>query len=508
LGYNGFQRHEADGHAITQGRPLEEQATFDDDKFFRNLFVQLCSQPADALESEFLEIKGWCKDEKELTEKLADAASCLANHEGGVVLVGIGEGSKNQRFSRCPFANLSPKWLVARVQDHTHPPVECEGLDLTSVLAEVLGTGDAHVYALQVQRNKCVSGHANSKGISRVRSGKECKPQFISEDDRTKMIVPDATLDDLSLGSIQWAIGQHSRHFSTPETFADCWDFLDRSGLLLPEGGSGRVTLAALLLFGKDAAFARRSVGCETVIDIHGEHRTVRKNIVESLRETILSERAVLRVALPSIPDKTLRELVVNAYVHRCWRTNGPVTITVSDTALDIQNPGDLLGGLSVGNLLYGVPVYRNFLLAEGMRFSGLSDKIGQGIDLVFKSVLSGGFDFPVFESSNGTFRASVPLARSEEFREFVRRRSASLSQLDELVVLRYLWGASEADFKQLSDALQRGRDIARRVVQAMEKKQMVEVVDGRFCLTRALRLDIETSFNADQMSLELSGSA
>ena len=236
--------------------------------------------------------------------------------------------------------------------------------------------------------------------------------------------------------------------------------------------------------------------------------RTVRKNIIESLRETILSERAVLRTALPSIPDKTLRELVVNAYVHRCWRTNGPVTIAVSDTALDIQNPGDLLGGLHVGNLLYGVPVYRNFLLAEGMRFSGLSDKIGQGIDLVFKTVLTGGFDFPVFESSNGTFRASVSLARSEEFREFVRRRSASLSQLDELVVLRYLWGASEADFKQLSDALQRGRDIARRVVQAMEKKQMIEVVDGRFCLTRALRLDIETSFNADQMSLELSGSS
>lgn len=140
------------------------------------------------------------------------------------------------------------------------------------------------------------------------------------------------------------------------------------------------------------------------------------------------------------------------------------------------------------------------------MRFAGLSDKIGQGIDLVFKTVLSGGFDFPVFDSSNGTFRASIPLARSEEFREFVRRRGTSLSQLDELVVLRYLWGAGEADFKQLSDALQRGRDIARRVVQAMEKKQMIEIVGGMFCLTHGLRLDVERSFNADQLSLDLFG--
>ena len=461
------------------------------------------------MESEFLEIKGWCKDEKELTEKLADAASCLANHEGGAVLVGIGEGSKNQRFSRCPFPNLSPTWLVARVQDNTHPPVECHGLDLTSVLAEVRGTSDAHVFALQVQRKKCVSGHATSKGISRVRSGKECKPLFISEDDRTKMVVSDATMDELSVGSIQWAISQHNRHFPAAETFADCWDFLARGGLLLPdENGSGHVTLAALLLFGKDASFSRRSVACDTVINIHGEHRTLRKNIIESLREAILSERAALRVALLSVPETTLRELAVNAYVHRCWRTNGPVTLTVSDTAFDIQNPGDLLAGLHVGNLLYGVPVYRNFLLAEGMRFCGLSDKIGLGIDLVFKTVLSGGFDFPVFESSNGMFRASIPLSRSEEFREFVRHRGASLSQLDELVVLRYLWGASEASFQQLSDALQRGRDIARRVVQAMEKKQMIEIVGGMFRLTPALRLDIDRSFNADQMSLDLFGTA
>src|SRR5437660_1143991 len=69
-----------------------------DEKFFRNLFVQLCVQPADALENESLEIKGWCHNEKELTEKVVDAASCLANAQGGVVLVGVGEESTAQKF--------------------------------------------------------------------------------------------------------------------------------------------------------------------------------------------------------------------------------------------------------------------------------------------------------------------------------------------------------------------------------------------------------------------------
>ena len=91
------------------------------------------------------------------------------------------------------------------------------------------------------------------------------------------------------------------------------------------------------------------------------------------------------------------------------------------------------------------------------MRFAGLSDKIGQGIDIVFKTVLGGGFDFPIFESANNSFRAAIPLARSEEFREFVRRRGSSLSQLDELIVLRYLLATGNSDFKHLSEVLQHG---------------------------------------------------
>ena len=285
-----------------------------------------------------------------------------------------------------------------------------------------------------------------------MRTGKDCKPLFIAEDDRTKLVVPDSTTDDLAISSIEWAMNQHNRHFQTSVTFADCWDYLARSGLLRTDDDPGQVTLAALLLYGKDTAFAKRSVACETVIQIYGEHRVLRKNVIESVRELIASENALLKSAIPSIPAVTLRELIVNAYTHRCWRTNGPVSLTVDSSDFNIQNPGDLLAGLHTGNLLYGVPVYRNYLLAEGMRFAGLSDKIGQGIDIVFKTVLSGGFDFPVFECSNGTFRASIPLARSDQFREFVRRRGTSLSQLDELVVLRFLWGAEQADFKQVSD--------------------------------------------------------
>ncbi len=52
----------------------------------------------------------------------------------------------------------------------------------------------------------------------------------------------------------------------------------------------------------------------------------------------------------------------------------------------------------------------------------------------------AGRFDFPVFESKENRFRVRLDLDRSDEFREFVRRRSQSLGQLEEILVLRLLW--------------------------------------------------------------------
>jgi hypothetical protein len=45
--------------------------------------------------------------------------------------------------------------------------------------------------------------------------------------------------------------------------------------------------------------------------------------------------------------------------------------------SLEIENPGDLVPGLQANNLIYCVPAYRNFLLAEGMRFAGFADNTG-----------------------------------------------------------------------------------------------------------------------------------
>lgn len=105
----------------------------------RNVFVQLMENPVERVENERLEIKGWCHDEKELTEKMVEATSCLANAKGGMVLIGI--ESKRPNFSPCPFRNVSVAWIEARIKDNTVPPVECEVYDASEGLKSVRGIG-------------------------------------------------------------------------------------------------------------------------------------------------------------------------------------------------------------------------------------------------------------------------------------------------------------------------------------------------------------------------------
>jgi ATP-dependent DNA helicase RecG len=475
----------------------------------RKIISDLLTQTADEVESEEIEIKSWCSNERELADKVAEACACLANTSGGFVIVGVAEGTTGRKFSACPHSGITTSWLQSNVHNLTRPPVDCFPFDASQVLADIVGCPSGNLYALRVPRTRYISGHLTHKGISKVRRGKECQPQYLAEDDRTSVTVPEITVDDLSTASIDWGIAQHQKHFRTSVAWSERAEFLAQAQLLrpyLPEEEylpQFQPSLAALLLFGKASVIQRNIPFFETVVITDRERIPIRKNVIDSVRELCISENSILRSRLPHIPADVLKELVVNAYIHRCYRTPGPILINVSEEGLEVRSPGELLTGLSVSNLIHGVPVYRKLLLADGARFVGLCDKIGQGIDLIFQGVLSSGLGFPDFESGGNVFIARIPLAGSAEFKEFMRKRSWSLNQLDEIIVLRILWGKETASVDDLCLGMQRKREFANRVLEQMCRKGMIEAAEGRYCLEPVVRHDIETIFQSDQLPLD-----
>lgn len=79
------------------------------------LLVQLSDQSSDAVESQKLEIKSWCHDDRQLADKVGEAAAFLANTDGGIVLVGVDDKRIGRdKFSPCLHRGLTPEWLVQR----------------------------------------------------------------------------------------------------------------------------------------------------------------------------------------------------------------------------------------------------------------------------------------------------------------------------------------------------------------------------------------------------------
>jgi predicted HTH transcriptional regulator len=272
---------------------------------FRNILVQLFHQPVEVVENERLEIKGWCRDEKEFSEKIVESASCIANAKGGMVLGGI--SGKKASFSACPYPNVNCDWIEARVKDNSVPSVECEVVDLSELLADIRGTHGANLFGLVVPQSRFLGTHVTTKGISKIRVGKECKPYFTTaDDDRTRAFVRGVSAADLSTTSIQWAMAQHQKKFKTGDVFEEPLEFLARARLVEPVNCGGakeyKVTLAAVIMFGKEITISRVLPFFETVISLGpSSHLRVRRNVIESIRDLVISERSPVK-SHPSVP--------------------------------------------------------------------------------------------------------------------------------------------------------------------------------------------------------------
>ena len=487
------------------------------EEYLRDIFTQLCCQPASVIESETLEIKNWCTSEKQLGEKASDSAACLANAQGGCVLLGIeNDDSRPQKFSKCPYPSVSVDWITQRIYDNTVPPVEIVVLDASNQLHDLCGKPYVNCFAIFVAKTKRESGHQTIGGLSKKRSGKECRPFYVAApDDRTRTPILIPTFRALSSSSIAWGIQQHERKFSIPRgQWADQSEFLIHLGLLEPHfetdetpAPNFRTTLAGLLLFGTEEGLATARPGMETVVITPLETKRLTTNIVETYKYLCGSPSSLLPSFYPSFPLSSIREVVVNAFVHRSYRLESPIIIRATGEMLEIETPGGLPGELSIESLLYCTPVYRNFLLAEGARYLGICDKVGKGMDEIYRGILQQGLGFPVLENDGNHFNVRISMDRNGEFREFLKVRSQSLSQLDEIIVLRYLLDRESATFLELCSAMQRGHQSAKRILDEMVRKTMIENLDPlnlRWQLRPTVRADIVNIFEEAQYELGL----
>lgn len=86
---------------------------------------------------------------------------------------------------------------------------------------------------------------------------------------------------------------------------------------------------------------------------------------------------------IPDYPIVALRQLMINALMHRTYEgTHAPVRLYWFEDRLEIQSPGGLYGLVASAGIESGITDYRNPDLASAMKYLGLVQRFGVGIQI------------------------------------------------------------------------------------------------------------------------------
>jgi hypothetical protein len=333
-------------------------------------------------------------------------------------------------------------------------------------------------------------------------------------DDYTGIMVDNIFLKDLSRESLQWAFKNTIVRPRTPLKWRQyprpLEDLLIDFNLVQMGNGDGRcISLACLLLFGDNQSLARHTdatflrITLKQKQNLPDEPYTVllRQNIVDSLRDVWAHQGQVWSYLADAAPEKCLRELLVNAFIHRDYRATGPINIRLTrEDVLEIQNAGGLCRGLRPNNLIHGNPVHRNRLLSEAAALLGYCEKSGSGIDIVYADSVAAGYDFPHFEGDAESFTAIIPLERHSNFANFIARRARDFQKLESLLMVRRLYTIDYSDIDALASVVQRPRAYTQNIALDLCRRNILtKREDSVFELSSSVRQDIEHPYDPGQ---------
>ncbi len=109
-------------------------------------------------------------------------------------------------------------------------------------------------------------------------------------------------------------------------------------------------------------------------------------------------------------PLPVIREMLLNAIIHKDYRNPTDIIIKIYDDHIRFVNPGSLMGGLKVEDLLKGdyVAQHRNKLLAEAFYLRGDIEKFGTGFFRIQAELQNSPELSFVLESINGFTRCGL----------------------------------------------------------------------------------------------------
>lgn len=230
----------------------------------------------------------------------------------------------------------------------------------------------------------------------------------------------DATLDDIDAEKVRKFL---SRARSERQWEIDAQTPVEPALRQLNLMKNGQLTIAALLLFGKNPQRfllqarmrCARFKGDDEVefLDL----KVIEGDIIQQVEEAMAFVRRNTSMAAKiegklerterwEYPPDAVREAITNAVCHRDYADSGNAVVRIFDSRLEVSNPGGLLAGMTVDDLKQpheSKP--RNKLVADAFFLIKYIEQFGTGIRRIINDCQEAGVPEPEFESRAGAFR-------------------------------------------------------------------------------------------------------
>lgn len=116
----------------------------------------------------------------------------------------------------------------------------------------------------------------------------------------------------------------------------------------------------------------------------------------------------VYRQDVYEIPPESIRELIINAAIHRSYLDRNNIQIAIYDNRLEVTSPGKLAMGQTMDKMKEGYSKIRNEALANAFSYMNLIEHWGSGIPRIISAVVDAGLREPEFIGGDIDMRINI----------------------------------------------------------------------------------------------------
>lgn len=356
--------------------------------------------------------------------ELAHDCVCFANGAGGVLFIGIEDGQRlppaGQRINPALLDRLRKRIGELTVNVEAVPEV-CHD------------ESGAEYIALRVARSVGVA--STSDGRYFVRVGDTCRPVVgddvlrlaterpsVPWERMTSLGVARASADPSRVAAWAAALRASDRVKASVKEKSDD-ELLGHYGL----ASDRLLTNLGVLLLGAAADRARLGTapivqairyderGAKVAKWVWDDHTLSPIELVHAIwtevpdfRERYEVPDGMFRTTVPAFEEVVVRELLVNALVHRPYTQRGDLFLNLHPDRLEVVNPGRLPLGVTPRNILHASR-RRNDDLARIFHDLGLMEREGSGFDLMYERLLASGRAVPTATEGVDSVHVVVP---------------------------------------------------------------------------------------------------